>query len=59
LARVVLKEFDFPVETQVYAPNGRVVEQLQYNDLLELEPDARAERYLTYLNRALATDRAP
>ena len=52
-ARVALEEFDYPVETLVLSADGRVAAQLQYNDMLDVGPDERAQRYHEMLNRSL------
>jgi hypothetical protein len=55
LARVALQEFDYPVETQVFSSTGCVLEQLQYNALLDVGPNERSQRYLECLRRSLET----
>ena len=59
LAKIALKEYDYPVETQVYSATGRVLEQLQYNALLEVDPDERSRLYLECLTRSLESRETP
>jgi len=53
LASVALREFTFPVESQVFSSTGGVLEQLDYNALLDVGPDDRSRRYFEFLTRSL------